>query len=256
MKAIPKVSVIMPVLNRKEFIADAIRSVRAQTYPNVELIVVDGGSTDGTKEILDRMGVRYLTNSIRNISKLRNFAVINSTGEFYCGCDSDDMLHPRYIEELLKPMVDPRVGLAWTSCRQFGLFNGINAARPLYTRFSVYHHLGGAAAGAMTRRRAFDDVGGYNESITIHEDHELIIRISKKWKCKAIAAPLYYYRVHDRGQMTDKERYSDNGAEWYFSRYPLFKIIWRISSTIERVKHPKRTLNNLKRRVLRGRPYI
>jgi len=126
----PKVSVIIPTFNREKYLASAIRSVQRQTYDNIEMIVVDEGSTDATRDLLDRMRVPYAVSTARGMAKVRNDAVRRSSGEFFCGCDSDDMLHPKYVEETIKPMIDRRVGFVWTSSRVFGRANYVSLAVP------------------------------------------------------------------------------------------------------------------------------
>lgn len=252
MQSSPKVSVLIPVLNRAKYISSAIKSVQKQTYQNVEIIVVDGGSTDGTLDVLEEMGVDYLKLNERGIAKARNFAVKHSVGEFFCGCDSDDMLHPRYVEETLKPMRDHRVGFVWTSCRGFGDATYINYSKPFVTRLSAYRFPGGQIGCAMMRRIAYDDVGGYDESTLLHEDSDIMIRISRRWKCKAVREPLYYYRVHGNQLVNIESKYNTT-EEYLYRRYPIHIAMKIISPLSERITHPRRTLKRLNECIVNGK---
>lgn len=245
----PKVSVIIPTLNREKYVASAIRSVQRQTYGNIEMIVVDVGSTDSTRDLLDRMGVPYTVSNVRGMANIRNYAVRRSSGEFFCGCDSDDMLHPKYVEETIKPMIDRRVGFVWTSSRVFGRVNYVSLAAPFFTRLSAYRFPGGQIACAMIRREAYDEVGGYDERAMLHEDSDIMIRISRRWACKAVAEPIYYYRVHGDQLVSIEGKYKTT-EEYLYRSYPLHYLMMPIHSFAERVTHPRRTLKKLHNRVI------
>lgn len=92
----PRVSVVMPAFNREHLIGEAVESVLAQTYPDMELIVVDDGSTDGTGKAVERFGpkVRYIRTAHLGLSGARNIGIREARGEFLCYCDSDDIQLP------------------------------------------------------------------------------------------------------------------------------------------------------------------
>lgn len=112
----PLVSVIMPTYNAEAYIADAISSVLAQTYTELELLVVNDGSTDGTASIIERFNdprIRVFNRKNGGIGKARNLALEHMRGSFLCLCDSDDMLPPRSIELRLRALLaDPSAHFA------------------------------------------------------------------------------------------------------------------------------------------------
>ena len=95
-----KVSVIIPAYNAESFITDAIESILAQTYQNVECIVVDDGSTDSTKSVVAQYGDRviyiYQNNAERSVA--RNRGISASTGDYISFLDADDSIAPQKIE--------------------------------------------------------------------------------------------------------------------------------------------------------------
>ena len=106
----PKVSVLMPTYNRERFITDAVRSVLAQDYGNIELVIVDDGSTDRTAEILveqfsdymtgvpvDGKTICYYPSEHQGISGARNLALDKATGAYIAFLDSDDRFHPNKL---------------------------------------------------------------------------------------------------------------------------------------------------------------
>lgn len=111
------VSVIIPTFNRAYLVGSAIESVLAQTYRPVEMIVVDDGSSDGTREVVGRFGsaVRYFGQANAGVSAARNRGLREARGEFIALLDSDDRWMPWKLEaqvHLLRRL--PQVGMVWT----------------------------------------------------------------------------------------------------------------------------------------------
>jgi len=96
----PKVSIIIPTYNRARFLKEAIESVFNQTYLDYELIVVDDGSEDNTKQIITRYKDRLTYTDIphQGVSKARNTGINLAQGEFICFLDSDDLWLPKKLE--------------------------------------------------------------------------------------------------------------------------------------------------------------
>jgi glycosyltransferase involved in cell wall biosynthesis len=115
----PLVTAILPVFNREASIARAIESVLGQTYGNVELIVVDDGSTDGTADILARYSERatILAQSNGGAYKARNLALRRARGELVAFVDSDDAWLPDKLARQVPLMRRPEVGLVFGDVR-------------------------------------------------------------------------------------------------------------------------------------------
>ena len=106
------VSVIIPTYNRAELLVEAMDSVWAQTYRPIELIVVDDGSTDKTREVVQewrkkceadhQFALRYFHQANKGAPAARNLGLIESRGEFIQILDSDDYLHPLRLQRMLK----------------------------------------------------------------------------------------------------------------------------------------------------------
>ncbi|MHB1317413.1 MAG: glycosyltransferase family 2 protein [Anaerolineae bacterium] len=105
---LPLVSVIIPTYNRREYVCEAIDSALAQTYPNVETIVVDDGSTDGTPEVLRTYGDRIIHLYKQNegtAAAARNFAIMHARGDYIALLDSDDLWLPDKLERQMAVML-------------------------------------------------------------------------------------------------------------------------------------------------------
>src|SRR5690606_1176147 len=102
----PLVSVITPTYNRADFIGEAVESVLAQTYPNFELVIIDDGSTDNTRDILEPYlkdsRIRLFHQQNQGQSVARNRGLEEATGEFICFLDSDNAWFPEKLEKSLK----------------------------------------------------------------------------------------------------------------------------------------------------------
>src|SRR5215831_612931 len=97
----PLVSVIIPSYNSKQFVTQAIQSARSQSYPSIEIILIDDGSTDGTSELMsefERLNVKYIKQNNAGASPARNTGIALAQGEFVQFLDADDVLHPGKIE--------------------------------------------------------------------------------------------------------------------------------------------------------------
>lgn len=97
----PLVSVIIPCYNQQEFIEEAVDSVLAQTYPNVEIITVNDGSTDNSHEIIQKIlfknpEIKYKNVSIGGVSKARNIGIELALGKFILPLDADDLSSPEH----------------------------------------------------------------------------------------------------------------------------------------------------------------
>jgi len=208
---LPLVSVIVPTKNSARTIGRSLSSVRGQSYPRIELIVVDGGSTDGTPEIAAKFADRVVEHSSER-SEARNLGAKISSGAYLLFLDSDMILSPRVIEECvgaaeggLDALYVPEriVGSGfWIKVRDF--------ERSFYTGTVI-------DAVRFIRRELFEGVGGFDESLVAGEDWDLDRRLRRAGaRVGVISSPLY----HDEGEF-DTERYFAKKSYYAegFSRY-------------------------------------
>ena len=114
---IPLITVIVPVYNIKDYLPRCVRSITAQTYPQLEIILVDDGSTDGTGELCDRLAkedgrIRVYHKENGGSSSARNLALAHAAGEYVGFVDSDDYIDPRMYELLMKGIQEFHVSAA------------------------------------------------------------------------------------------------------------------------------------------------
>jgi len=220
----PPVSVIVPTKNSARTIERCLSSVRGQSYPKVELIVVDGGSTDGTPEIAAKFADRVVEHSSER-SEARNLGAKISSGAYLLFLDSDMVLSQWVIEECvaaaekgLDALYVPEriVGSSfWTKVRDFerGFYTGtvIDAVR-------------------FMRRELFEGVGGFDESLVAGEDWDLDRRIrGAGGRVGVISSPLY----HDEGEF-DMKRYLKKKGYYSGEGFPKYAEKWNHDEVVRK----------------------
>lgn len=204
----PLVSIVMPVLNSKRFIREAIHSIIDQTYAPIELIAVDGGSTDGTIEILESYqdGVKEDLRIVRSeagkgMGYDLNLGIAHARGEFIARMDADDASMPTRIEEQVQFLVSqPEVDVAGTGVELFWGASGIQISPPWHQEVkdtmlvnNPFFH-----PTVMFRRELADNgIYKYDETFKADEDYELWARLVNQARCANISRPLLKYRIHE-----------------------------------------------------------
>ena len=166
---ISKVSIIMPCYNQGKYIEDAINSVRLQTHPNWECIIVDDGSTDDsyiiTKKIIENDN-RFILIKQENsgVCIARNVAAEKATGEFLLPLDADDMIAPTYIEKALMKFNNTDCKLVYCNSQFFGTKNDIWIL-PEY-KYEKMLWMNQIFVTALFRKSDYLKTGGYNPNMT------------------------------------------------------------------------------------------
>ncbi|MGP5029609.1 glycosyltransferase family 2 protein [Corynebacterium casei] len=118
------VSVIVPVYNVAEFVDSCLKSLLGQTYKDIEIVVVDDGSTDNTPEVCSEMSrrdprIRVINQSNRGVSAARNKGVSEARGEYVCFVDGDDIAHPKMVERLVRSLESAHADVACAGYERF-----------------------------------------------------------------------------------------------------------------------------------------
>ncbi|MFB2983758.1 glycosyltransferase family 2 protein [Microseira sp. BLCC-F43] len=209
----PLVSVIIPAYNAQRFIERTLKSVLAQTYDNLEVIVVDDGSQDRTAEIVQSIAkldgrVRLLQQPNAGVAAARNLAIQKSRGEFIAPIDADDIWYPENLEKQVKCMIksDSSVGLVYSWSVDINeddfLTGGFHASAQegkVYLPL-LWHNFIGNGSAVLIRRTCLEKVGGYNneqlkdEHSHGSEDWELYLRIAECYQFGVVPEFLIGYR--------------------------------------------------------------
>lgn len=203
----PLVSVVVPTYNRASIIGKTIDNIFEQTYRNIELIVVDDGSTDGTKDVLASYGkrIRWVCQPNAGAPAARNRGAEMAKGEIVAFQDSDDSWHAEKIARQVSLL--SRAGETVTCCvcntniltiegnsiDAFALASlrpqceeGIwtNVAELMATRFFIF------CQAVAVRKKVLEKIGGYDERLSTMQDHEMAIRLAYEGAWAFIRTPL------------------------------------------------------------------
>ncbi|HCB30645.1 MAG TPA: family 2 glycosyl transferase [Acinetobacter lwoffii] len=217
----PLVSIVIPMYNRAHTISDAVNSVLAQTYNNYEIILVDDGSTDNTKEIISKYGdgVVYVYQENSGPSAARNTGIRQAKGELIAFLDSDDVWREDKLACQVACFLDaPLVGIV-ASGHEIRNQNWELTQTTLLTekeigqihRKDLYKNFF-STPSVIVRAKCFDEVGYFDETIRYAEDWDMWLRILQKYECYIINEPLVSVRVSDTSITSN---YSEkNIEEW------------------------------------------
>jgi glycosyltransferase involved in cell wall biosynthesis len=205
----PLVSVLIPAYNVEEFVAAAIESALVQTYPHVEVVVVNDGSTDGTAAAIApfRDRIVYVDQPNRGLAGARNAAIAAASGPVLALLDADDLWLPDRLEQCVALLEQqPEVGLVTSDA--FLIEDGLRTARRCYgdrrrypfpapdaDQLDVISHRNFLFVSVVFRRALVERCGGFDETLPRAEDYELWTRfLLSGARAACVPEPLGYYR--------------------------------------------------------------
>ena len=207
----PKVSVIIPCYNGEKFIAEAIGSVLNQTYQNWELIIVDDGSTDNSKNIIQK----YTTSNNKitliehkynkGIAKTKNTGTVNAKGKYIAFLDQDDVWLKSKLELQLKcfELGSSDIGVVCTgmiftdvNMKPINIFRGFRDEDQKTLIKNLYLKPTNSSSIMMVKKECFDRIGNFNEDLIGWDDYELLMRLATISKIKYIRKSLIKKRIH------------------------------------------------------------
>lgn len=247
------VSVLIPLYNRAKYIDETITSALKQEYSHIEIIVVDDGSTDGGDKLVEAYCKDYPVTLYRHPGNVNlgqsislNLALTKARGEFIAILDSDDIFLPNKLSEQVTFLREnPDVDLV------YGMGYGVNADGeivyeilceaheekndPNRVLLDCYFHL---PVSSLLRRKVFDLVGGFDESLRAGQDHDMQVRMAEKIKLGFLPRRVYHYRRHgDSISSTGLER------RWRNANIILDKAVKRFNYRTETVRKRRAIIN-------------
>ena len=215
----PLVSIVIPDFNHAPYIGEAIQSVLDQTYPLHEIVVVDDGSTDDSREVVARFGnrVRYLWQENRGLSAARNTGIRAAQGEYVGLLDADDMYEPEFLSTLV-PILEGRPDAAGVYCG-YRFVNHQNTPLPQHeTRLIPEGQLFQALVdgnflvpeAVLVRRRCYESVGPFDETLSACEDLDMWLRISSRYAVVGTTGILTRHRILPNSMSSDPNRQARN----------------------------------------------
>lgn len=236
-QAMPQVSVIILTRNRPQFLVKAINSVLNQTFTDFEIIIVDDASTDETPQVIksfEDKRIKSIRNNInRGAAGSRNEGLKIVKGEYVAFLDDDDEWLPQKLELQIRVLgkENRELGVVYTGYYKWDLDTG-NAISSIIPQkkgkvsedLFAQNWIGNSTV--LVKHACFQDVGEYDENLPIGEDHDMWIRIAKKYEFDYIEVPLVKYGVHNQ-QITTNYRKKILGRERLIEKYEEFYSVTR-----------------------------
>jgi glycosyltransferase involved in cell wall biosynthesis len=219
------VSVIIPSYNREQVIERAVRSVMAQTCGDIEIIVVDDGSTDGTSSLVAALAeqdqrIRYLQHHTNlGAQAARNTGIRAAQGEWIAFLDSDDEWLPQRLELELSLAHKRGVAVVYSECY---VKNGYNNELKLFCTKpksgDIYRDLleypGPTFQGFLVKKECLERIGYLDETITSYQEWDTAIQLARYYEFGFVETPLFIYHRHEDETISkDMKRDADGWAK-------------------------------------------
>lgn len=234
----PLVSVCMPAYNAERYVRAAVDGVLAQTYPRVELICVDDGSSDATGEILEGYGnrIRLIRTRNQGACAARNLALTEARGEFVQFFDADNLMYPNCIEERLRGFQEQEADLVFSN--QVILFDSGEEhyvrSRPDPTVMDPFvyclkYNLPASSTAidtnvALHRTKLVRRIGGFNPDINPGHDKDLALRLAAAGARLAyVDMNLTVYRDHAGPRISHEERVTGYPLDYFIDLAALLE---------------------------------
>jgi glycosyltransferase involved in cell wall biosynthesis len=261
------VSIVIPAYNRADLITETVDSALRQTYPELEVIVVDDGSTDNTKDVLLKYGdkIKYYHKPNGGIGSALNHGISKMNGKWFKWLSSDDLLTPNAVARLLDYADETGAKIIYTDydiideksrfVRKFTephFLSYYEYASALWTRFI------GNGSSSLIERSCFDEVGLFDESVRSAEDYDWWLRacLLHGYRFFHLPESTLQYRIHSKqltaavkhnAYLTD-ERIRNRVKEQVISSNPAW---WKTLVHYQRIYSKQNQRGGLARRMLR-----
>ncbi|RLA78766.1 MAG: glycosyltransferase family 2 protein [Deltaproteobacteria bacterium] len=209
----PEVSVIIPTYNRKEMVQEAVESVLSQTYQDFELIVVDDGSEDGTREMIQREFpglLTYIYQENQGVSRARNRGIETSRGKYIAFLDSDDLWLKKKLERQVQFMQqNPEAMICYTD--EIWIRRGVRVnPKKKHAKHSgwIYPQCLPlciiSPSSVLMRRELLEEVGGFDPEFPVCEDYDLWLRVALRYPIHLIPEKLIVKRGGHPDQLSHR----------------------------------------------------
>ena len=235
------ISAVIPTHNRENILIDALNSVQQQTFRPIELIVVDDGSVDNTKAIVQKwskkykedssFSVRYVFQANKGANAARNKGIAVATGEFIAFLDSDDKWLPDKLE---KQMVifqqDPTIGDVYCGLYHVDMKDGkrLNEVHLDYPTGwllpkLLIHDVTAPTSCHVIKKQCFEEIGLFDETLPARQDWDMWIRVSSKYKIGCVQEILVEQREHGGKRVRANPMNEIRAAKYIYEKYTYLR---------------------------------
>ena len=253
-------SVVVPNFNGARFLPRTLASLEAQSYPRIEVTVIDGGSTDGSVELIEewaeRLPMRWISEPDSGQAEAINKGFRMASGDILGWINSDDLLTPRSVEwAAARFAADPELDFVWGFCLVVDAKERPLTIQNPYVRGDLTqlrkHRNFVSQPGSWYSRRAVETYGPLSESLHYLFDYDFFLRVADGGRAEFIPEIMAWFRIHDASKSGSQEReflreepgvFRSNGGSWlspFWFDYLRYRI-WE--KPIYRIKEPFRVL--------------
>jgi len=230
----PAVSVIIPTFNRRDLVVEAVRSVLDQTFRDLEAVVVDDGSEDGTRDAVEALGderVRYVRKPHSGIASTRNRGIREARGALLAFLDSDDLWVRDKLEKQL-PLLEGEAGFVYARYRS--VHDGVTLrSKPVggpsgRILLALLNRIFVQTSTAVVKREAIEAVGPFDESYRYSDEYDFFLRLAERFPAGFVDEDLVIYRIHTGNESHNaKLRVTENLEVYrrFFSREDVTRLI-------------------------------
>ena len=211
----PEVSVIIPAYNHGRYLSQAIQSVQEQTYRDFEIIVVDDGSTDNTRDVVVSFGhsVTYIRQENSGPSSARNSGIRAARGQYVAFLDADDRWEAAFLERMVAALhAHPAAGAVYCGFRYLDELDNplkVSVCRvvpPDRFRSELVRQCWLSTCSVVARAQCYRECGYFDESLRACEDYDMWLRLSERYEFVGVPEVLVWYRRIGNNTTDDVER--------------------------------------------------
>lgn len=224
----PLVSIVIPAYNVESTVIETLESVVAQTYDNIETIIVDDGSTDSTLKVVqqflkDKPNIHVHTKKNEGLAATRNYGFQFIKGRFLLFLDADDLIDSNFVKLCVDVFTSqPNVDIVTTEVQHFERLNNIYIP-PAFTLDTILR-VNCFVITSMIKSQAFKEIGMFDITMKFHEDWDMWIRMTEKYHSVVrIDKPLFWYRkrqsLDSLCDINDRENVSDEAYAYIYQKH-------------------------------------
>ncbi len=205
LKETPEITVGVSTFNRKDYLRESLESLQNQTFHDFEIIVVDDGSTDGTREMIRRdfPGIRYLYQENQGDAAAKNKVAAHARGRYLVFNDSDDLFLPDALERLYAPLVNDPDGCSYG---QYITIDSAGNRLPTKNKMKIFPsgnilpdlilHIIVHSCATLMPLKLFRQIGGHDITLLCGHDYKLALELAVRTGFHAIEKPVFLRRRH------------------------------------------------------------
>lgn len=224
------ITVYITNYNYGKYIDKCIESVLSQTYKNIEILIIDDGSKDNSKRIIQKYAknkkIKIVFQKNKGLITTNNIAVKLSNGKYIMRVDADDWLEKNAVEILYKEIKkDPKVAMVFSNYFEVNDYGNIitEYRRHNFKKIKILDKPAHGACSLIDKTKILL-VGGYNENLTCQDGYDIWFKFINKFKVKHISKSLFYYRQHEKSLSKDQSKILLNRAKIFNSISKKIKI--------------------------------